>query len=147
MTLVNLMSDFRFMPSWYWHCITQWLLIQFPYWKDISKYLTHSLFFQLGIPYSLFCRVVQRPQNWDMRFEDVTAEPIVVYNRTAQASHFVKPNLSSDSMMWTLELPDRVGSLSQGTVNYRIQDACASLSSRLYLQCSEAVDRTLTVNL
>lgn len=87
----------------------------------------------MGIPYCLCCRDAQRPQKWDLRFEDITAEPIVNYHRTAQASHFVKLNLSSENMMWTVELPDRVGSLSQGTVNSSIQDAHASLSSILAL--------------
>lgn len=88
----------------------------------------------MGIPYSLCCRDAQRPQKWDLRFEDIIAEPILNYHRTAQVSHFVKLNLSSENMMWTLEVPERVGSLSQGTVNYSIQDAHASLSSILCLQ-------------
>lgn len=88
----------------------------------------------MGILYSFCCRDAQRPQKWDLRFKDITAEPIVNYNRTAQASHFVELNLSSENMMWTLELPDRRGNLSQRTVYYRMQDARSSLSSILYLQ-------------
>lgn len=113
--LVNLMNDFRFMPSWYRYWITYWMFIWFSCWENISKSLTqYPICFRWESPIPSFAENAYETS--EMRHEiwrcNYWTYGYLYYNRVTQVSHFLKLNLPSESMTWTLELHNKGGSLS-----------------------------------